>query len=92
MFPDFAVAKKYSCAHTMTTCLVKSYAKTAQGALIETLKSAKFALIAEGSNKTNSKKLYPIVVTYSDEQLRKKNYTCIITATVINRLNWQKYI
>ena len=76
MLPNFAIAKKYSCTHTKTTCLVKSFAKATQEALIETLKIIKIALVTEGSSTTASKKFYPIVVTYGDEQLKK--ITCVL--------------
>ena len=49
-------------------CIVKSFDKTTQEALIKTLKSTKFALFTDGVNTTTSKKLYPIAVAYSDEQ------------------------
>lgn len=78
MFPDSKIAKKFSCARTKTTCIVKSFAKSTQEALIEMLKVTKFALATDGSNTTTSKKLYPIVVTYSDQQL-KKNVTCVLS-------------
>ena len=67
------------------TCLVKSFAKTTQEALMETLKKYKICI--------SYQKLYLNVVTYSDEQLRKKKkIVCIIIATARNRFNWKKYI
>ena len=57
---------------------MKSFAKTTQDVSIESLKDTKFSLTADGSNTTTSKKFYTFVVIYSDEQLKKKKYMCII--------------
>nr|XP_042913534.1 uncharacterized protein LOC122273560 [Parasteatoda tepidariorum] len=68
MFPDSEIARKYGCARTKTSAIVKEMAKSEKESIVEILKRSPFSIATDGSNKTDCK-LYPICVTYYNEEL-----------------------
>lgn len=70
MFPDSEIAKKYSCARTKTTAIVKEMAFDFKNSVIESLKTSPFSISTDGSNSSNAK-LYPIVVNFFNKKVNK---------------------
>ena len=68
MFPDSDIAKRFKCARTKTTALVKHTADTDQKHLVNTLQTVPFSLSTDGSNDRGGTTLYPFVVRYYDER------------------------
>jgi hypothetical protein len=61
MFPDSAIAKKYKCARTKTTCLIQHESRSV---VDETVKECSvFALLTDGSNDKGDK-FYPMLLTH----------------------------
>lgn len=63
MFPDSDIAKKYGCARTKTTALLKEMACNEMEKVTECIKLGPFSAACDGSNDTEHK-MYPIVVTF----------------------------
>lgn len=78
MFPDSAIAKKFSCARTKATLLIQNLAVSTTNSIVSTLQKNVFSLATDGSSDTKENKLYPIVVTYFDE-LKGRNSTVLLS-------------
>ena len=70
MFPDSDTAKKYSSGRTKTTAIMNEMAKDVRQTMVSALEKKAFTLSTDGSNDIDMK-LYPIVLTYVDEDLSK---------------------
>ncbi|KAH8029075.1 hypothetical protein HPB51_022540 [Rhipicephalus microplus] len=67
MFPKCDVAKRYGCARTKTTMIVREMAGHAQECVVSALKRRVFAVVTDGSNDSQAQ-LYPIVATFFAEE------------------------
>ncbi|GBN99707.1 hypothetical protein AVEN_193578-1 [Araneus ventricosus] len=70
MFLDSDIAKKYGCAHTETLAIIAEIGKTEKNAIVSTLKKVPFSIATDGSNNGDFK-LYPLVVTFHNEETQK---------------------
>ena len=70
IFPDSDTAKKYSSGRTKTTAIMNEMAKDVGQTMVSALEKKAFTLSTDGSNDVDMK-LYPIVLTYVDEDLSK---------------------
>ena len=67
MFPDSAIAKKYSCARTKTTAVLNgAMAPEMILSLVEMMKVEPFSLNVDGSNDNDLFKMYPLCVRVFD--------------------------
>lgn len=64
--PDSDIAKKFACARTKTTAIVKCMGRYVKDELVVKMKNNAFSIATDGSNDHNSK-LYPMVVTINNE-------------------------
>lgn len=71
MFPDSAIAKKYGCARTKTSAIVRGLAAATQNEIASVIKNNPFALATDGSTDISDIKLYPIVVSYFSVEVGK---------------------
>lgn len=70
MFPTSDIAKKYGCGRTKTTHILQEMSENATSELVKSLQQGSFSLATDGSNDCNAK-LYPIIVTYYEENQQK---------------------
>ncbi|XP_063222953.1 uncharacterized protein LOC134531219 [Bacillus rossius redtenbacheri] len=69
MFPNSEEAKKFGCARTKSTAIVKEMATDATDKIVSNLQTVAFSVATDGSNDSESK-LYPLVVTFFDANLK----------------------
>lgn len=78
MFPDSTIAKKYSCARTKTTAILKTFSEDTVSNVLKKIGRNPFTISTDGSNDRGSHvKYYPIGVRYYDHEIGKVIYTCI---------------
>lgn len=65
---DYDFAKQYSSGRTKTTSIINEMADDHQKSVIKVLQNFEFSLAIDGSNNMDTK-LYPVVVTYFDEEV-----------------------
>ncbi|GBM59436.1 hypothetical protein AVEN_117640-1 [Araneus ventricosus] len=70
MFLDSETTKKYGCARTKTSAIIAEIGKAEKNAIICTLKKVPFSIAIDGGNKGDFK-LYPLVVTFHNEETQK---------------------
>lgn len=81
MFPDSSIAKKYGCARTKTTSIIGEMSKTEKKCILEIIRNNPFSIATDGSNKSDAK-LYPIVVTFHNEE-SQQNETSLLSVPVL---------
>ena len=73
MFPDSNIAKKYGCARTKTTAIIRTLGEADDKSITGYLKEGPFSLAIDGSTDLDSKKLYPVIVKYYDKSVSRVN-------------------
>lgn len=68
MFPDSAIAKKYGSGRSKTTSIIRSMAEVKKKRTVEIMQKSAFSLATDASNDANDKKMYPLLVSYFDEE------------------------
>lgn len=72
LFPDSPIARGYGSARTKTTCIINgSLSPYFQNNLVESMKSAPFALAIDGSNDNGLEKMNPLTVRIFDLESKK---------------------
>ena len=66
MFPDSKIAAKYGCARTKTAAIIYVMGKST-AAIATSTRTGPFSLSTDGSNDGGSEQLYPVLLTYFDE-------------------------
>ena len=62
MFPSCDVAKRYGCARTKSTAIVKELESSVIEDLVTQIKTKPFSIACDGSNDSDHK-LYPLIIT-----------------------------
>ena len=68
MFPDSGIAKKYGSGRSKTSSIIRSMAEEKQTQTVTVIQKSAFSLATDASNDTNDKKIYPLVVSYFNEE------------------------
>ena len=71
MFPDSAIAAKYSCARTKTGHIADTLAESDSQRVASMMQKQPFSIGTDGSNDIGSVKLYPVCVRYFDPDFGK---------------------
>ena len=67
MFPDSQIASKYGCARPKTGSIISGLSKKTASDISSAARSGPFSLATDGSNDGGSDQLYPVLLTYFDE-------------------------
>ena len=72
IFPDSAIAKRFSCARTKATCIINdALCPHFETELVDQMKTNPFSLAIDGSNDTDLQKMNPVTVRIFDEKQMK---------------------
>lgn len=71
MFPDSNIAAKYGCARTKTSAIIDVMSKDTASNIASAARNNPFSLSTDGSNDGGSEQLYPVLLTYFDENKGK---------------------
>ncbi|GBM74195.1 hypothetical protein AVEN_104816-1 [Araneus ventricosus] len=73
--------KKYVCARSKTSAIIAEMGKTKKKGFISTLKKVPFSIATDGSNKGDFK-LYPLVLTFHNEETQKIESSLLSTSAL----------
>ena len=85
MCPDSEIAKKYACARTKTGSIVRTLADDDERTIREAMKNGPFSIATDGSTDYDDVKLYPLVVRYFDDGM--KRVVCVLLRLAESRVS-----